>query len=70
MKKPIEIPVSCPARKNIRYRIMRIINKNDDIQDDLKENIEKQFTEKMEWNNFLTAWDINTEEPFNVVELE
>ena len=66
-KKRIALPVSLPERKSIRYRCYRISNKNWEVDDGLKERIEKQFDEDMNWDNFTVIWDISKEPPYIVV---
>ena len=66
-KKGIALPVSLPERKSIRYRCARIMNKNWEEKDGLKEKIEKQFTKGITWDNFMTAWDVDHEDPYKVI---
>lgn len=66
-KANIALPISSLERKSVRYRCMRIKNKNWDVNDGLKEKIEKQFEVDMKWNNFLEVWDIDKENPYKVV---
>jgi hypothetical protein len=68
-KKPIELPVSFPERRTIRYRCMRIRNKNDEAEDDLKERIESQFKRGMSWDNYNIVWDIDKKNPYLVVQI-
>lgn len=69
-KKGIALPVSLPERRSIRYRCARIMNGNWDVDDGLKEEIEKQFEEGMNWGNFMVVWDISKEPPYKVVRKE
>lgn len=63
----IALPVSLPERKSVRYRCARIMNKNWEEKDGLKEKIEKQFKKRMNWNNFMEVWDVDKEDPYKVV---
>ena len=69
-KKWIALPVSLPERKSVRYRCARISNKNWEEDDGLKERIEKQFEEDMNWDNFIQIWDISKEPPYKVIRVE
>ena len=68
-KKWIALLVSLPERKSIRYRCARIANKNWEEDDGLKEQIEEQFEKDMNWDNFITVWDISAEAPYKVVKI-
>ena len=68
-KKPILIPTSYKERKIIRYRLMRIRNNNDDVKDDLKEQIEKQFTDNMAWSNYSEVWDVEQKNSYKIIKL-
>jgi hypothetical protein len=67
--KVIEIPVSPPSRRAVRYRCARIMNGNDEVEDGLKESIESQFYGDMGWKNFMVQWDIDKEDASLVVNL-
>ena len=69
-KKPIAIPVSFPERRRVRYRCMRIKNGNDEVKDNLKEIIQSQFKEGMDWDGFIETWDIDKHNPFKVVRIK
>ena len=66
-KKRVAIPVSSPERKSIRYRCARIMNKNWEEKDGLKEKIEKQFNKNMNWDIFIEVWDVDKEDPYKVI---
>lgn len=66
-KKEITIPTSLPERKSVRYRCARISNKNWEVDDGLKEIIEKQFDKDMNWDNFTKIWDIDQIDSYKVV---
>ena len=66
-KKQVVIPTSYPERKSVRYRCARIANKNWEEKDGLKEKIEEQFDEDMNWDNFMVVWDISENDPYEVV---
>ena len=69
-KKEVTLLVSLPERRGIRYRCMRIRNKNDEMKDNLKNIIESQFDMDMNWDGFTEIWDISKEKPYVVVRLK
>ena len=66
--KGLNLPPRNPSfRKNIRYRIFRIREGNDPVQDDLKMFIESQFQFGMSWKTFSYVWDVSPTDPLKVI---
>ena len=54
-------------RRNIRYRLFRIKErKSDEIE--LKNYIESQFKNGMDWDSFTFNWDVAPNDPLKVIE--
>ncbi len=60
-------PNTKTARRNIRYRLFRIREGNDLVQDDLKQHMEEQFQFGMSWNTFTFMWDVDPNYPLNII---
>jgi hypothetical protein len=54
-------------RRHLRNHLFRIRNNDRDLDVELKEIIEKQFVEGLNWSNFTFEWDIGVNDPFKVV---
>ena len=55
------------ARRHIRYRLFRIRRGDDEVQDDLKEYIQRQFVGEMSWSTFTFNWDVSPGDPLKVI---
>ena len=69
-KKTIELPVSLPGRRVVRYTIATIMNGvagDDDDTVAIHDIIAPQLADGMEWKNFMRVWDIDRDDPFLVV---
>jgi hypothetical protein len=60
-------PNNRTVRRNVRYRLFRIREGNDVVQDDLKEHIETQFQFGMSWKTFTFTWDVDPNHPLEVI---
>lgn len=58
-EKNIALKVSNPVRRIRRYISMRMKNKNWDGNTIIVQEIQKQFTKDMSFDNFLEVWDID-----------
>ena len=54
-------------RRNIRYRLFRIRDGADPVNDDLKEYIQSQFQFGMTWRTFTFMWDVSPTDPLKVI---
>jgi len=67
-KQKSNLPPNDPLhRKNIRYRIFRIREGNDPVQDDLKQHLQDQFQFGMSWKMFTFTWDVSPTEPLKII---
>ena len=70
MKKKIEIQTSKPARKYMRYNIMRMVNGNFDGPAEFEKNINKQIEQLgVQLKNFMINWDVSKDEPYKLVKI-
>ena len=60
-------PNQSTNRRNIRYRLFRIREDNDPVNDDLKSYIESQFEFGMTWKTFTFTWDVSPQDPLKVI---
>lgn len=64
------LPPTTPVReqrRKIRFRLFRIRDGNDPVNDDLKEHIQSQFQFGMTWNTFTFTWDVSPVDPLRVI---
>jgi hypothetical protein len=54
-------------RRNIRYRLFRIRENKDVVNDDLKQFIESQFEFGMSWKTFTFTWDVSPQDPLKII---
>jgi len=54
-------------RRNVRYRLFRIQENKDVVNDDLKQFVESQFEFGMTWKTFTFTWDVSPRDPLKVI---
>jgi len=54
-------------RRHIRNHLFRIRNNDKEMDLELKEIIEKQFSTGSNWGNFTFEWDVGVNDPFKVI---
>jgi len=54
-------------RRNVRYRMFRIRENKDVVNDDLKQYMESQFQFGMSWKTFTFTWDVDPNHPLEII---